>query len=72
VPMRCPCCHANLVAEVVLAVAPQPTLAERIDMADPEVSGRQWALDVERDQLAELEDEQRRGAGMSDEPGRGQ
>jgi hypothetical protein len=74
--LRCPSCHVALVHEVVLAVAPAPTpsRAERIAIAnevDPEACGRRWALDVEREQLAELEDEQRRGAGMTDKPGRG-
>jgi hypothetical protein len=74
--LRCPSCHVPLVYEVVLGVAPAPTptRAERIALADEldsEACGRRWALDVEREQLAELEDEQRRAAGMTDEPGRG-
>lgn len=71
--MRCPACHSELIAEVVLGVATAPTRAERIAVAneaDPEACGRRWALDLEQRQLAELEDEQRRAAGMTDRPGR--
>jgi hypothetical protein len=71
VTLRCPACHTALVYEVVLGVSPPPTptRAEQIartNEADPEACGRRWALDVEQRQLAELEAEQRRSAGLSD------
>jgi hypothetical protein len=65
VTLRCPCCDAELtVVAAVLAVAPvEPTRAERIaqvNEADPEACGRRWALEHERQLLAELEEERRR------------
>jgi hypothetical protein len=56
VSVRCPACHAEL--ELVVAVAPASSEVEK-----PEPSPR-WVLALEEETLAELNDEQRRAAGL--------
>ena len=61
--VQCPACHAKLDLVVVGPPAPAPV------ETTPDAGARRWVLEVEDTTLRELLDEERRAAGMHEEPG---